>query len=414
MKFLRLLLIVMFAAVGANAGVHAQTVKSIKQQKAKTQKEISETAKKIDKNKADTRRQLNQLNSITAEIDDQQRQIGVLVKQLDEINNQLKLVNDSIKHNEERLEEMRSEYGKAVKKIRVSSSSTEQLMFIFQSSSFHQAMRRIRYLREFSAWRQRRSDEIGAMQQRLADSRERINALATSKSENIKDQNRAKLVLEQKKRQQSDVVSRLKKEGAKLSVILAEKKRQADALDRELERVIEAERLAAERVKRGGKEEAKSPDRVKTDKQVEKIDEKLSGSFESNKGRLPYPVTGNFKIVRKFGVQQHPELKYVTTDNGGIDIETSEGAVARAIFPGKVSAIFRQDGFNTVVMVRHGSYLTIYVNLSEIYVRSGEEVKLNQNIGKIYSDSEDNNRTVLHFEVRNEKQKLNPEHWLRR
>ncbi len=414
MRFLRVWLMLLFVVVGASAGIHAQTVKSIKQQKAKTQKEIGETAKKIDKNKADTRRQLNQLNSITAEIDEQQRAIGVLVKQLDEINSQLKLVNDSIAENENKLAEMRTEYGKAIKKIRISSTSTEKLLFVFQSSSFHQAMRRIRYLREFSAWRKRQSEEIGLMQQRLSASRERINALATSKSENIKDQNMAKLVLEQRKRQQSDVVSRLKKEGAQLNIIMAEKKRQADALDRELERLIEAERLAAERAKKGDKETAKAPDRVKPEKKVEKIDEKLSGSFESNKGRLPYPVTGNFKIVRKFGVQKHPELKYVTTDNGGIDIETSEGAVARAIFAGKVSAIFRQDGFNTVVMVRHGSYLTIYVNLSEIYVRSGEEVKPNQTIGKIFSDSEDDNRTVLHFEVRNEKQKLNPEHWLRR
>ena len=84
------------------------------------------------------------------------------------------------------------------------------------------------------------------------------------------------------------------------------------------------------------------------------------------------------------------------------------------MFTGKVSAIFRQDGYNTVVMVRHGSYLTIYVNLSEIYVRTGETVKPNQNIGKIFSDREDDNRTILHFEVRNEKVKLNPEQWLRR
>ena len=115
-----------------------------------------------------------------------------------------------------------------------------------------------------------------------------------------------------------------------------------------------------------------------------------------------------------FGVNKHPELKYVTTDNGGIDIETQPGAVAHAIYEGKVSAIFRQEGFNTVVMIRHGSYLTIYVNLSEIYVRTGEKVKMNQNIGKIYSDSEDGNRTILHFEIRKEKTKLNPEQWMRR
>lgn len=139
----------------------------------------------------------------------------------------------------------------------------------------------------------------------------------------------------------------------------------------------------------------------------------LSGSFESNKGNLLFPVTGSYKIVRPFGRQRHPDLPYVETDNGGIDIETGAGASARAVFNGKVSAVFQPDGFNTVVMVRHGNFLSIYVNLSQTYVRSGQEIKAGQPIGKIFSDPEDNNRTILHFEIRKEKEKLNPQLWLR-
>lgn len=436
MKLKRVLSIMLMAVVGAMAlsTVSAQTVKSIKQQKAKTQREITETAKQIDKNKADTRRQLNQLNTITAEIGEQQRSIDALTKQLEEINAELQSVNDSIATNEARLQEMRDEYGKAIRKIHSHSSSLDKLLFVFQSASFHQALRRMRYLREFSAWQKRQSAEIGEMQKRLEASRAHINALATTKSNNLKDQNLAKLTLEQKKRQQSDVVSKLKKEGKQLSSILAEKKKKAKALDEALDRLIEQERIAAEKARQKAEEERRKkgesqsegkqqdvkPDKKEetkpktTPKTPEKVDVALSGSFESNKGKLPFPVTGKYKIVSHFGVNKHPELKYVTTDNGGIDIETQPGAVAHAIYEGKVSAIFRQEGFNTVVMIRHGSYLTIYVNLSEIYVRTGEKVKMNQNIGKIYSDSEDGNRTILHFEIRKEKTKLNPEQWMRR
>ena len=436
MKLKRVLSIMLMAVVGAMAlsTVSAQTVKSIKQQKAKTQREITETAKQIDKNKADTRRQLNQLNTITAEIGEQQRSIDALTKQLEEINAELQSVNDSIAANEARLQEMRDEYGKAIRKIHSHSSSLDKLLFVFQSASFHQALRRMRYLREFSAWQKRQSSEIGEMQKRLEASRAHINSLATTKSNNLKDQNLAKLTLEQKKRQQSDVVSKLKKEGKQLSSILAEKKKKAKALDEALDRLIEQERIAAEKArqkaeeerrKKGesqseGKQQDAKPEKKEgtkpktTPKTPEKVDVALSGSFESNKGKLPFPVTGKYKIVSHFGVNKHPELKYVTTDNGGIDIETQPGAVAHAIYEGKVSAIFRQEGFNTVVMIRHGSYLTIYVNLSEIYVRTGEKVKMNQNIGKIYSDSEDGNRTILHFEIRKEKTKLNPEQWMRR
>ena len=436
MKLKRVLSIMLMAVVGAMAlsSVSAQTVKSIKQQKAKTQREITETAKQIDKNKADTRRQLNQLNTITAEIGEQQRSIDALTKQLEEINAELQSVNDSIAANEARLQEMRDEYGKAIRKIHSHSSSLDKLLFVFQSASFHQALRRMRYLREFSAWQKRQSREIGEMQKRLEASRAHINALATTKSNNLKDQNLAKLTLEQKKRQQSDVVSKLKKEGKQLSSILAEKKKKAKALDEALDRLIEQERIAAEKARQKAEEERRKKGESQSEgkqqdakpekkeetkpktkpKAPEKVDVALSGSFESNKGKLPFPVTGKYKIVSHFGVNKHPELKYVTTDNGGIDIETQPGAVAHAIYEGKVSAIFRQEGFNTVVMIRHGSYLTIYVNLSEIYVRTGEKVKMNQNIGKIYSDSEDGNRTILHFEIRKEKTKLNPEQWMRR
>ena len=436
MKLQRVLAVLLVALLSAMApsGVGAQTVKSIKQQKAKTQREITETAKQIDKNKADTRRQLNQLNTITAEIGEQQRSIDALTKQLEEINAELQSVNDSIAANEARLQEMRDEYGKAIRKIHSHSSSLDKLLFVFQSASFHQALRRMRYLREFSAWQKRQSREIGEMQKRLEASRAHINALATTKSNNLKDQNLAKLTLEQKKRQQSDVVSKLKKEGKQLSSILAEKKKKAKALDEALDRQIEQERIAAEKARQKAEEERRKKGESQSDgkqqdakpekkeetkpktkpKAPEKVDVALSGSFESNKGKLPFPVTGKYKIVSHFGVNKHPELKYVTTDNGGIDIETQPGAVAHAIYEGKVSAIFRQEGFNTVVMIRHGSYLTIYVNLSEIYVRTGEKVKMNQNIGKIYSDSEDGNRTILHFEIRKEKTKLNPEQWMRR
>ena len=128
MKLQRVLAVLLVALLSAMApsGVGAQTVKSIKQQKAKTQREIKETSQKIDKNKADTRRQLNQLNTITAEIGEQQRSIDNLIKQLDAINAELKSVNDSIAANEAKLQELRDEHGKAIRQIHSRSSSVDK------------------------------------------------------------------------------------------------------------------------------------------------------------------------------------------------------------------------------------------------------------------------------------------------
>lgn len=136
--------------------------------------------------------------------------------------------------------------------------------------------------------------------------------------------------------------------------------------------------------------------------------------FASLKGALPFPITGRYTIVKRFGRQQHPSLPHVVTDNAGIDLETAKGASVRSVCDGEVSAVFRPNGYNSVVVIRHGTYMTVYANLATVSVTTGQKVKAGQNIGSVFSDPKDNGRSVLHFEVRNGRQKENPEAWLRR
>ena len=143
-----------------------------------------------------------------------------------------------------------------------------------------------------------------------------------------------------------------------------------------------------------------------------KAEKQLSDNFANNRGRLPYPVAGRHTIVATFGEQQHQELKYVRTSNSGIDIQTSPGADARAVFNGEVTRVFVVPGYNNSVIVRHGNYWTVYSNLSQVYVKAGDRVSTRQAIGRIYSDPEDGNSTILHFQLWKEKTKLNPQPWL--
>ncbi len=136
--------------------------------------------------------------------------------------------------------------------------------------------------------------------------------------------------------------------------------------------------------------------------------------FESLRGRLPFPVSGRYTIVKRFGRQKHPTLPHVETNNSGIDIETVSGAPAKAVCDGEVSAVFRPDGYNNVVVVRHGRFMTVYANLGSLFVSTGQKIEAGQAIGSVYADSNDNGRSVLHFEIRNGRQKENPELWLRR
>ncbi len=136
--------------------------------------------------------------------------------------------------------------------------------------------------------------------------------------------------------------------------------------------------------------------------------------FASLKGSLPFPITGRYTIVKRFGRQQHPSLPHVVTDNAGIDIETAKGAAVRSVCDGEVSAVFRPEGYNSVVVIRHGTHMTVYANLASVTVSTGQKVKAGQNIGAVFSDPKDNGRSVLHFEVREGRTKENPELWLRK
>lgn len=438
------IMLVFILLVSSDAAAQKRTAKSIKREQQVTQQEIQETSQKIRTNTAKTKRSLNQLNLIEAEISSHERTISNINNDLDSINKRLKLLQDSIKDTENKITGLKKNYSNAIRNIQARSSSFDRILFIFSANSFNQAYRRIRYLQQFSEWREKQTQEIQKIQLRLKEQQLSANKYYKQRSASLAKQNTERLTLVKKRKQQSNVVSTLKKEGKELQRILAEKQRQAKLLDDALTKLIaEEERKAALRAKQeeekrlaqnkkdksnDSKTTKKSTTAIKKEPESKKniasvktstgykmsdAERELSGSFESNKGRLLFPVSGQYKIVRPFGRHKHPELKYVQTDNGGIDIEVPSGTNARAVFDGKVSAVFRQDGFNTIVMVRHGNYLTIYVNLSEIYVSNGESVKANQKIGKIFSDPEDDNRTILHFEVRKEREKLNPQLWVK-
>ncbi|HLP04795.1 MAG TPA: peptidoglycan DD-metalloendopeptidase family protein, partial [Paludibacter sp.] len=138
----------------------------------------------------------------------------------------------------------------------------------------------------------------------------------------------------------------------------------------------------------------------------------LAGNFERNRGRLPWPTSNGF-ISGHFGVQPHPVLKHVTTNNKGIYIQTPAGSVARAVFEGKVTQIFYIQGNNGII-VQHGNYRTVYANLSQIFVREGQTVSAKQNIGKVYTDPDNDNKTELYFQVYNGRNVMNPEGWIAR
>ncbi len=191
----------------------------------------------------------------------------------------------------------------------------------------------------------------------------------------------------------------------------AEEKAKAERAAREAEQARkDAERKAAEEAKARKKEmaEAKVSKPVDTDFSMPAEDRRLSGSFESNRGRLPMPVAGGYKIVHRFGTNTVTDVKgHVTLDKKGIDIKAQPGTAVRSVFDGEVSAVFGYSG-TTVVIIKHGSYLSVYCELTSVSVSRGQKVSARQTIGKVGSEG------MIQFQLRHGNAKLNPEQWLSR
>lgn len=405
----------------------------IKKEQSTTQRKISETSKRITTTDKELKRQLNSLNSLNADIRQQDATVHRLRTHIDSLGTAITSTSDSIAILESNLNDLRTAYAKALRSLQPSAGEMDAIAFVFSAGSFSEAYSRVRYLNRFSEWRRRKAADIDQAIDRISQRRQHLTGLRHQQDKACRQAEEARRSLSLKQNESEKLVTNLRRQGTQLKAELARQKKQAQALDRELDRIIAAEqqRIARDEAARKAKEakntktttrttssdtpsaRAIASSRAETRSAATTSATQLSGSFSANKGQLLFPVSGRYKIVRQFGRQPHPTQRHVVTDNSGIDIEVPTGTSARAVFDGTVSAIFRQDGFNTIVMLRHGKYLTVYAGLSACNVRQGQHIKAGHLLGSIHSDPADDNRTILHFEVRDERQKLNPILWVK-
>jgi septal ring factor EnvC (AmiA/AmiB activator) len=357
------------------------------------------------------------------------------------------------------LKDKKSKYEASVKYLYKNKSIEERLMFILSADNLSQTYRRLRYVQEYATYQRLQGEDILKKQEQVNKKLAELNTVKAAKQDLLKEREAEKTRLEAQQQEKRTLVANLQKKQKGLQTEINKKKREASQLNARIDRLIAEEiekarkraeeeaRREAERKKReaaavaaksksssSSKSSSKSSSSSKGSssakgsgssssssskaKPVETYrmsseDRTLSGNFANNKGRLPIPVTGPYIITSHYGQYDVAGLRNVTLDNKGIDIQAKPGAQARAIFSGKVAAVFQLNGlFN--VLIRHGSYISVYCNLSSASVKSGDTVSTKQTIGTIFSNKADDNRTVLHFQLRHEKDKLNPEQWLSR
>lgn len=404
-------------------GQKSARVRQLEEQRKKALAEIEMTNQLLKETTQTAQNSLNRLNLLSQQILSRKKVISLLNQEVSEIDNQIATTRREINKLEKELGEKRTNYGKSAQSLYKRRNSQDKLLFILSADNFAQSMRRMRYLREYSDWQKHQATEIINKQTEINLKQRELEKTRTEKNALLgtREQENQKLQTEQSN--QKVEVQQLNKKQNQLKDELRKKQQQANALNRQIEKQIAEEIARAEtetkaRTKVGGKESVQEPieeERVADTKggyAMTKAEKKLSDDFASNRGRLPFPVSGRYTIVGTFGEQQHSELKYVRTNNSGIDIQTTPGGDARAVFNGEVTRVFIVPGYNNSVIVRHGNYLTVYSNLSQVYVKVGDKVSTRQAIGKIFTDTEAGNATILHFQLWKEKTKLNPTSWL--
>ncbi len=406
-------------------------IKELESKRGALQKQIVESETLLITTKKDVGSQLEGLAALTGQIEERRRYILTINNDVESIERELSSLGRQLTRLQRDLKDKKKKYESSVQYLYKNRSIEEKLMFIFSAKSLAQTYRRMRYVREYATYQRLQGEEVLKKQEQLNRKKAELQQVKAAKEGLLKEREEEKVKLEAQEKEQKLLVANLKKKQRGLQNELNKKRREANQLNARIDRLIaeeiekarkraaeEARREAAAR-KKAGEKTATASTSAKPKAQpldtysMSKADRELSGNFANNRGKLPMPITGAYIITSHYGQYSVEGLRNVKLDNKGIDIQGKPGAQARAIFNGKVAAVFKLNGlFN--ILVRHGNYISVYCNLSSALVKQGDDVTTKQTLGQIFSDGADNGRTVLHFQLRKEKEKLNPEPWLNR
>ena len=389
-------------------GIHGQTSSSIdkmRRERAEMEKQIAEQEQVLTRTENTISSRVSGLNAVTARLKERTRlleQTRLEIQELDRENARLQAEVESL--NKE-YESCKESYADACRFYQRQHRGLNVLTFMLSAESFRQFDRRARYISEYSGSLKTLADEIREKRDTLEDRRVRIDSLKSEKLvlEKVRAENEQ--ALRKEEQEQKKLIDRLRSQRTSLKNEIAAKQKRMDQLSKEIDRQIELA-LKSEQQK---KQQQNSSSQMK---EQPAQDLKLTGSFESNKGKLPMPITGPYLIVGEYGVQNVAGMKDVKQNNLGLDIQGNKGAQARAVFDGTVSSIFQQGKGQIGVLIRHGAYISVYCNLSDTRLQTGAKVKTGDAIGNIQT-SEDGS-PVLHFQLHKETTRLNPSLWLKK
>jgi len=376
-----------------NVEVTGQTRKDLEEQREKTLQEISYVDNLLKETSKERKESVNELNMISRKLNLRESVVKGLQDEISLLNDRIALNNIAIEMMESDLKVLKKDYEIALLSSFRSSKANNRIAYILSAKDFNQGYKRLKYLQQVTKFRRQESEIIMELKDEIEISKRKMEQDLSKISQLKSREEQQKYLLQQEKNKQQKIVKTLSSKESQLKKELEEKKRIAKMIEREINKLIDEER------KKSATAELSPELKV------------LSDNFFENRGMLPWPVDQGV-ITSRFGLQKHPVLKYVTEKNIDIEITSSGVTPVKSVFRGEVVKVFSIRGANMAVIIKHGKYYTVYLNIIEVKVKVGDKVQTGQLLGRVFNDKDDGDKAVLKFMISEEKDYLDPELWI--
>jgi murein hydrolase activator len=379
-----------------------QSRQELEKKKKQNEQDILLTNELITKTEINKKNSYTKLLLINSKIKQREELISGIGNEINNLDVTIQQQQELILALNSDLEKLKREYATIIYYSYKNRNNYQRLMFVLAAKDVNTGFKRLKYLQQYSKYRTQQVKQIIETKEKISNELNELEKIKTNKSDLLRDKKVEASILSKEKVEQNLVIKKLESEHVDLKRKLNSQVKQANVLQKEIERII------AEEVKIANEKNKK---KASSFFQLTPEEQKLADVFVNNKSKLPWPTDRGI-ITSYFGEHPHPILKGVVVRNDGIDISTYEGTDVRSIFDGVVSRVFVLNGAHTTIIIRHGNYLSVYSNLTNVVVKQGDKVKTKQILGKVYTDKEDDNKTILQFQIWHESEKMDPKEWI--
>ncbi len=390
-----------------SSGFAQRNKNQLQKEKQKNIEKIKQTEKIISETAQQKKNSVGELTALNQRIRDQENLITSIKGEINLLETDITENNDIISALETDLAKLKEEYVAMLFSAQKASGKITKLTFLFSAESFDQMLMRLKYMEQYGDVRQEQAEVIGRVQKLLGQQVHQTEVIKEQKNILLSEEVTENDNLTTLKKKQKTVVRSLEKEEKRLKKDLEETKKSIAQLDKMINEIIREELERAAREAREAKEK-KNANSALAAKATE-ASLALSSSFEENKSKFPWPTSGF--VSQRFGRQNHPVLKGIELQNDGINIQTKQDEKVRSIFQGEVRRVAFIPAIGSSVIISHGEYFTVYSGLKEVFIKQGQKVTTNQEIGKVSINSD--GLSELRFQIRKSTQALDPQAWLK-